>query len=105
MEANKAHNDKDVDIESLRAEIDECDEYIVELLVRRFNLARKIGTYKAIHNLPIMDAPREKRLLSNRRRQASEAGNYSIDEVFKRILEESRQIQMRVREELGIGGT
>jgi len=97
----KPYDNKDASIESLREEIDGCDKQIIELLARRFELARKIGRYKAIHNLPVLDEARETELLSDRRRRASAAGNFSIDGIFKLILEESRQIQARIRENLG----
>ena len=97
----KPYDNKDANIESLRDEIDGCDKQIIELLARRFELARKIGRYKAIHNLPVLDEAREAELLSDRRRRASAAGNFSIDGIFKLILEESRQIQAKMREDLG----
>ena len=101
MKVKKASEGKDAaSLESLRAKIDECDKQIIELLARRFELVRKIGMHKAIHNLPVIDEAREAELLSDRRRQASVAGNYSVENIFKLILEDSRQIQIKVREDL-----
>jgi len=100
METKKAYEGEDAGLESLRAGIDECDKQIIELLARRFELARKVGRYKTIHNLPILDETREMELLSDRRRQASVAGHYSIEDIFKLILEESRRIQKKVRDDL-----
>lgn len=94
----KPSEGKDAGLASLRAEIDECDKQIIELLARRFRLVRKVGEYKAIHSLPVLDEARENELLHDRRRQAGE--NYSVEEIFQLILEQSRRIQMKVREEL-----
>lgn len=101
METKKAYEGEDAGLESLRAGIDKCDKQIIELLARRFELARKIGMYKAIHNLPVLDETRETELLSDRRRQASVIGHYSIGDIFKLILEESRRIQTKVRDDPG----
>lgn len=100
-ETEKAYQGEDANLESLRVQIDECDKDIIKLLARRFELVQKIGIYKAIHDLPVLDEAREAELLSDRKQQASVSGNYSVKDIFKLILEESRQIQMKVREDLG----
>ncbi len=100
VETNKAYEGKGISLESIRVGIDECDKQIIQILARRFGLALEVGKYKAIRNLPVLDKARETQLLADRRRQASEAGNYSMGEIFKLILEESRRIQTKVIEEL-----
>jgi len=103
MATKRVNEGKDAGLESLRAKIDECDRQIIELLARRFELVRKIGIYKANHNLPVVDEARESELLLDRRRWSSAGRNYSVDDIFKPILEESRQIQMSVRDDLSQG--
>ena len=100
MEIKKAYEGKDASLESLRAEIDECDKQIIELLARRFESVWKIGMYKAIHNLPVVDEAREAKLLSDRQQQASATRNYSVENIFKLVLEESHQVQIKMREDL-----
>ena len=102
MELKKDYESKDASLESMRAEIDECDRQIIQLLDRRFELVRKIGVYKAIHNLPVLDEARETELLSDKKRQASVAGHYSVEDIFKPILEQSRQIQAKVGENISL---
>ena len=102
MDVKKANEDKDTRLEALRAEIDECDKHIIKHLVRRFELARKVGIHKAIHNLPVLDETREARILADRNRQASEIGDYPVEEIFRLIIEESRQVQIKVRDEPGM---
>ncbi len=101
MKMEKKHEDKSLDMASLRAEIDECDRQIVKLLARRYGLVRKVGEYKAIHNLPILDEAREIELLTDRRRLAEAGLNYNIEDIFRLILEQSRQIQVKVKEDRG----
>ena len=100
-ETKRVNESKDASLESLRAKIDECDKQIIELLARRFELVREIGIYKANHDLPVVDERREAELLEDRRRQSSATGNYSVENIFKLILEEARQIQKGIREDLG----
>ena len=47
------------ELASLREEIDKIDEELVELLSRRFHVTEQVGTVKAIHGLPAVDAERE----------------------------------------------
>lgn len=91
----------DEGLDGLRDGIDECDRQIIRLLARRFELAKEIGRYKAIHNLPILDEAREKELLSDRICQAPAGDGRYIEEIFKLILDQSRQIQRKLRESAG----
>lgn len=49
-------------MEELRKEIDECDKTIVNALIKRFEVVKKIGEYKKKNNLPIVDKSREKKV-------------------------------------------
>ncbi|MBM4432952.1 MAG: hypothetical protein FJ025_03030 [Chloroflexi bacterium] len=95
-----AKGKNDTTLEALRAEIDECDSQIIRLLARRLDAVRKIGKYKAIHKLPVFDRAREAKLLADRKRQAAATANYSVEKLFKLLIEESRQIQNKMRENL-----
>ena len=104
MRTKKASEGKnDAALESLRAEIDECDSQIIRLLARRLDAVRKIGKYKAINKLPVFDKAREAKLLADRKRQAAATANYSVEKIFKLLIEESRQIQDKMRENLNLG--
>ncbi len=52
------------EIDSLRGRIDEIDVEIVQLLKRRFEVARALGYIKRAGGLPIRDRAREKRILA-----------------------------------------
>jgi len=93
----------DAALEALRAEIDECDRQIIALLARRLDAVRQIGQYKAIHKLPVFDEAREAKLLADRKKQAAATANYSVEKFFQLLLEESRQIQEKMKKNLNSG--
>lgn len=96
-EINQADKTEDT-LKALRAKIDEYDEQIIKLIIRRLELVREIGEYKAVNGLPVVDEARERELLSARKRQAPP--NLPVDEIFKPILEQSRQIQAEIKNKL-----
>jgi chorismate mutase/prephenate dehydratase len=78
-----------------RNEIDQIDAEIVNLINRRARVAQKIGILKAKAGLPIVDLEREEAIL--RSACASNKGvleNDSIMRIFKRIIQESRHVQV-----------
>lgn len=57
-----------------RAQIDECDAQLVQLLARRFAVTEKIGELKARAHLPAADPAREKVQLARLRALAAAQG-------------------------------
>lgn len=81
-------------LEEWRAEIDEIDGEISQLLERRARVARKIGVLKAHAGIPVADPAREDVVI--RRIKANASGVMSQDglgRIYQRILQESRLIQ------------
>ena len=69
----------------LRAQIDELDNQLMELLARRMRICREIGTYKKEHNMTILQSERYNEMLEKCAQQANACG---IDAKFAaRILE------------------
>ena len=97
MEIEEVKQGGETGLESLRAEVDECDRQLIQVLGRRFELVRRIGAYKAAENLPVEDGARERELLADRKRQAAANGDYPVEAIFKVILSESRRFQLRGR--------
>ena len=54
----------ELDLSKLREEINATDKEIVELFKRRMTLASDVAEYKRQHGLPVLDAARERSLLS-----------------------------------------
>jgi chorismate mutase len=61
-------------LEKLRKEIDEIDECILRLMLRRRDVASKIFKAKEMENLPPRDAEREKELLEGMKEMAVKSG-------------------------------
>lgn len=97
MKVKKTGENSEAGLGPLRAEINECDRQINRLLVRRFELVKQVGRYKAAHNLPVLDEAREKELLAERKSQTPADTDSPVEEIFKLILEQSRRIQMELR--------
>ena len=75
----------DKDINSLRTQIDECDEALVELLAKRMQLAKEIGAFKKHNNMSVLQQDRYNEILKKRMTQAE---NLSLDKDFiKKIFQ------------------
>lgn len=84
-------------ITELRAEIDEIDKALVQLLNRRARTAVEIGRLKQTANLPLCDVAREGEVVS--RACQSNTGpldDKSVSKLFRRIIRESRRVEGRV---------
>ena len=49
------------DLEQYRQEIDELDEQLVRLFLRRMEVTGKVGEYKLAHGMQVLDRERERR--------------------------------------------
>ncbi|SES80228.1 bifunctional chorismate mutase/prephenate dehydrogenase [Thalassotalea agarivorans] len=78
-------------LNSLRAEIDEIDSALVDLLVKRRKVTTKVGELKTQVGMPIFDATREAALIEKRRFQATEHGLSAdlIEDLLRRIMRDS----------------
>jgi prephenate dehydrogenase len=83
------------DLVEVRDLIDDVDRRLVELLVRRLDLARRAGHIKRRDGRPVQDQVREDALLAERSAWARDFG-LDVDgtlKVFRAILEQSRTRQ------------
>jgi len=76
---------------SLRNEIDEVDEQLVALLVKRRAITTKVGQLKSETGMPIYAPDREADLLKKRRQQAMNAGISPdlIEDILRRLMRDS----------------
>ena len=86
------------DIRSLRAQIDELDNSLMELLAKRFRLCREIGTFKKEHNMTILQTRRYNEILEKR---GTQAGLCAMNpkfaaHIFELIHEESVRQQLAI---------
>lgn len=86
------------DIRSLRAQIDELDNSLMELLAKRFRLCREIGTFKKEHNMTILQTRRYNEILEKCGTQAGLCGMNPkfAAHIFELIHEESVRQQLAI---------
>lgn len=84
------------ELDSLRKDIDEIDQAIVELLARRMDACRSIAEVKARSNSQVMQPDRVRNVLVSRRQWAIDS---AIDpdfaeQIFRAILAETHRIEL-----------
>ena len=85
-----------MDIDLLRKQIDECDEQIMELLAKRMELSREIGVYKKKHNMTVLQTNRYQQMLAQRVAlgHSLKLNDVLVERLFTLIHEESVRRQM-----------
>lgn len=84
------------DIVSLRNNIEKTDLQIIDLLKKRFSYAKDIAFYKKEHFLPIENKERENYLINKLKTAAGEELSDCTEEIYKTIIESSKQHQEKV---------
>ena len=85
-------------LRQLRAQIDELDNQLMDLLSGRMRVCREIGQYKREHNLTVLQASRYNEILEKRGAQGSLIGisPESVARIFEEIHEESVRQQLEI---------
>lgn len=85
-------------LRQLRAQIDELDNQLMDLLSRRMRVCREIGQYKREHNLTVLQASRYNEILEKRGAQGSLIGISPelVARIFEEIHEESVRQQLEI---------
>lgn len=84
------------DLEMYRERLAMCDDKIIDALEERNSIIEKIMAYKEQYGLPILQPGQEEK--QERRRQERLKGNQyqnEIEDVFSRIIKNSKRIQAR----------
>lgn len=81
-------------IEFYRKKIEEIDEEITKLLVKRMKLSLEIGQYKKSKGLPVYDPKREEELRNKNLQKVEEKYQAGYSEIFESILKVSKQLQL-----------
>ena len=78
-----------------RAEIDQLDSELVQLLAKRRQVTSRVGALKSEVGMPIYAPDREASLLEQRRQQASEQGVNPdlVQDILRRIMQDSYSSQ------------
>lgn len=82
------------DLQTFRAQLEQIDEKLVALLNDRCELSLKIGQWKKLHAVPVLDSNREAdvmaKLKSLNRGTLPES---DLEKIYQAILECSRSLQ------------
>jgi len=81
----------------LRSQIDEIDDQLWQLIVRRQRVSKLIGDYKREHHMPILQANRYDSILRHRLQWADQNGLSAdtVHKILEAIHEESIRVQLR----------
>lgn len=85
-------------LDSLRAQIDETDIKVLELLAKRFNIINEIGTYKKENNTTILQPERWFEILESRIKEGEELclNPEFVDHILRLIHKESVRVQTKI---------
>lgn len=85
-------------LEDLRKEIDEIDQTITKLLLKRIQLTGRIGDLKAEQGMPVLQSNREQAVLELAAALVPEddpAAKEAVMEIFQTIMAQSRKAQVQ----------
>jgi chorismate mutase len=93
---------QDVELERLRASIDELDRVLVKLLNQRARYALEIGHVKSEIDAPIHSPEREREVIENIERQnRGPLSAEGLRRLYERIIDESRRLEREASEKKG----
>jgi len=88
-----------MDLHSYREQIDKVDDELLRLFKDRMEIARKIGFYKKVNNLPIYNSARENEKLAEITQKAGGELNSYARRLFETLFELSRAYQEELSNE------
>ena len=88
------------DIQTLRAQLDQIDREIMDLVEKRLEVSRAVARWKSARGLPVLDAAREEQVLETRAAmiRETELKEY-VRTLFRDIMAMSRAEQEKVLQE------
>ncbi|MBR3737954.1 MAG: prephenate dehydratase [Eubacterium sp.] len=84
-----------MDLSDLRKEIDEIDEQLIPLLVKRMKVAEKVAEYKIQNNIPVLNSAREQEILDKVGEKCGEYGN-TVKTIYSATMDASRALQHKI---------
>lgn len=79
----------------LRNEIDELDDELVPLLLKRMDISRRVAEYKVANGIPVLNEKREQEVLELVAKDCGEQGE-AMKTVFSSIMDASRALQHKI---------
>ena len=101
MKKNKIN--VDLLLKNERSTIDRLDAIIVNALIERFSVTKRIGLLKAEHNIETYDSEREKKQVKTLERliEDSDLDKKFIVNLMKMITTESKKKHEQIKKEIG----
>ena len=85
-----------MNLDELRMEIDKVDDQLIRLFAQRMDIAAQIAEYKKQHNLPVLNAAREREKLSMITDASREDMKDNMRVLYSLSFELSRAYQNRL---------
>lgn len=82
-----------MELSEIREQIDKIDRQLVELFIARMGCAASVAEYKREHNIPVLDASRERALLNKVSELSGEEFEEYTRTLYSTILDLSRSYQ------------
>lgn len=92
------------DIQNLRKAIDAIDGEITDLFLKRMDVCRQVGKYKAQKGLPVLDAKREQELLDAKGAGLETDQAEQVRRLFRCIMDISKDEQRKICNDKGAVG-
>lgn len=84
-----------MDLLDLRKEIDNIDEQLIPLLLKRMSISEQVARYKVERGIPVLNAEREQQILDNVAEKCGTQGD-TIKTVFSATMDASRALQHKI---------
>lgn len=87
-------------LNKFRKQIDCIDVELIDLLAKRLKVVEKLAKYKNANKCHLVDKKREKEVMDNVKKKASEYGlnAFFVEELFRLIMRNSIDIQDKNKE-------
>ena len=85
----------ELNLEEIRKQIDKCDNDLVEIISKRYDLVLQVIQYKIDKGMEIYQPQREKEVIEKLRNLANQKNINPdlIENIIKLIMEESKRVQ------------
>lgn len=84
-----------MDLNEIRQKIDLLDDQLLELFLKRLDLAEEVAEYKKAHHLPVLNRTREREILARVTQAAGERERYAY-QLFTALFELARTRQLEL---------
>lgn len=91
------------ELKQYRDQIDVIDRQLADLFQRRMDVVDRVGQYKVVRNMPVLDAKREQEVLAAKAALARDEGmSADLAALFENIMAISRRRQRKLVQETGM---